>query len=165
MSKVQEKLTARTRSPMTKDDPFYDEISQVISEHGWVIIGLGSENPLSFIPFIHTIGNYECGLPELLMIGPSDTEVLAAITVRMRNNDRAFADGETIDIGERYKPKAFWANDEAREYTPEVGKYYGSNDYTVQQIVIPDKLGRYPGDRQCDLPFRWVPLLRSDERL
>jgi hypothetical protein len=106
MSKLQENLTARTRSPMTKDDPFYDEISQVISDHGWVIIGLESENPLSFIPFIHTIGNYECGLPELLMIGPNDEEVLAAINVRMLNNDRAFADGETIDVGDRYKVQA-----------------------------------------------------------
>ena len=35
MSKVQENSTGRTRDPITKGIPRYDEISQMISEYGW----------------------------------------------------------------------------------------------------------------------------------
>ena len=32
-------------------------------------------------------------------------------------------------------------------------------DYAVQQIVIPDRLGRYPDDPQCDRPYCLIPVL------
>ena len=65
---------------------------------------------------------------------------------------------------EKCKRKAFWANEEAQEYTVQVGEYYGTNDYAVQQIVAPDTFGRYPEDPQCDLPFRLVPLLEKQRK-
>ena len=120
-----------------------------------------SNSIIRYIPFVYTIGNYECGLPELLLFGPA-YRTLNAITARMRDNGRAFADGETIDLGGRWKPKAFCANEEARKYTVQVGEYYGTNDYAVQQIVLPDTFGRYPGDPQCDRPFCWTPVLRNN---
>lgn len=152
---------------------FYDRISQTISDYGWRLmcvlpdpdednIPITIDNFEDKIPFIYTIGNYECGLPELLMIGATPGGALNGIVAIMRNNNRAFTDGETIDLGGKCKPKAFWANDEAREYTFQVGKYYRTNDYAVQQIVIPDSFGRYPGDPQCDLPFCLVPVLRNN---
>jgi hypothetical protein len=70
-----------------------------------------SNSIIRYIPFVYTIGNYECGLPELLLFGPA-YRTLNAITARMRDNGRAFADGEAIDLGGRCKPKAFWANEE-----------------------------------------------------
>jgi hypothetical protein len=169
MSKVQVNSTARTRDPITKGIPRYDEISQTISDYGWRLVGVipdpdeSSNSFIRYIPFIYTIGNYECGLPELLMIGCAYVgDTLNAIVARMRHNNRAFVGGESIDLGKRFQPKAFWANEEAREYTCQVGRYYGTNDYAVQQIVIPDTFGRYPGDPQCDLPFRLVPLLSNN---
>jgi hypothetical protein len=166
MSKVQVNLTARTQSPITTGIPFYDEIAQTISDCGWRLMGVlpdPDESSDSFIPFIYTIGNYECGLPELLMIGSAyGGHALNAIVARMRHYNRAFMDGESIDLGKECQPKAFWANEEAQEYTVQVGEYYGTNDYAVQQIVVPDTFGRYPGDPQCDLPFRLVPLLRNN---
>ena len=122
-----------------------------------------SNSIIRYIPFVYTIGNYECGLPELLLFGPA-YRTLNAITARMRDNDPAFGDGETIDLGGRCKLKAFWANEEARKYTVQVGEYYSTNDYAVQQIVIPDTFGRYPGDPQCDRPFCWAPVLRNNGR-
>ncbi len=166
--KPQSTLITRTRSPLTTDIPRYDEISQTIRDHRWRLMGVlpdpdeSSNSPIRYIPFIYTIGNYECGLPELLMIGPGYAGGLNAIVARMRNNNRAFTDGETIDLGGKSKPKAFRASDEAREYTFQVGEYYGTNDYAVQQIVLPDTSGRYPDDPRCDVPFCWVPLLRNN---
>ena len=172
MSKVQENSTARTRDPITKGIPRYDEISQTISDYGWRLMGVipdpdeSSNSFIRYTPFIYTIGNYECGLPELLMIGCAYVgDTLNAIVARMRHNNRAFVDGESIDLGKRFQPKPFWANEEARKYTCQVGQYYGTNDYAVQQIVIPDTFGRYPGDPLCGLPFRLVPLLITTESI
>jgi hypothetical protein len=152
-----------------RGDPFYDRISQSISRYGWRVICVIpdpdeiSNSIIRYIPFLYTIGNYECGLPELLMIGSTCGATLNAINERMRENNRAFADGEAIELGGACKPKAFWANDEGRrEYTVQVGEYYGTDDYAVQQIVIPDFFGRYPGDPKCDRPFRWTPLFKSN---
>jgi Domain of unknown function (DUF4262) len=166
MSKVQINLPARTQSPSTTGIPFYDGIAQTINEYGWrlmLVLPDPDESSDSFVPFIYTIGNYECGLPELLMIGcPHACSTSNRIVARMRQYNRAFMDGESIDLGKKCQPKAFWANEEAQEYTVQVGEYYGTSDYAVQQIVIPDTLGRYPGDPQCDLPYRLVPLLRNN---
>ena len=168
MFKPQSTLITRTRSPLTTDIPRYDEISQTIRDHGWMLMGVlpdpdeSSDSVIRYIPFIYTIGNYECGLPELLMIGHVYAGALNAIVASMRNNNHAFTDGEIIDLGGKSKPKAFWANDEAREFTVQVGEYYGTNDYAVQQIVFPDPSGRFPDDPGCDRPFRFVPLLRNN---
>ena len=92
------------------------------------------------------------------------SRLLNAIIARMRHFNRAFMDGQSIDLGKKCKRKAFWANEEAQEYTVQVGEYYGTNDYAVQQIVAPDTFGRYPEDPQCDLPFRLVPLLEKQRK-
>jgi hypothetical protein len=44
------------------------------------------------------------------------------------------------------------------EYTLCVGVYYGTNGYRVQQLVIPDKCGRYPNDPKCAEPYSSVPV-------
>ena len=168
MMKPQSTLITRTRSPMTTDIPYHDEISQTIRDYGWMLMGVlpdpdeSSNSVIRYIPFIYTIGNYECGLPELLMIGCTSGVPLNKIVAKMRNYNRAFTDGESIYLGAKFQPRAFWANDQAREYTFQVGEYYGTNDYAVQQIVIPDTSGRYPDDPRCDVPFCWVPLLRNN---
>ena len=101
MMKPQSTLITRTRSPLTTDIPRYDEISQTIRDYGWRLMGVlpdpdeSSNSLIRYIPFIYTIGNYECGLPELLMIGCTYGGALNAIVARMRNYNRAFTDGET----------------------------------------------------------------------
>jgi Domain of unknown function (DUF4262) len=162
-------LTTRTRSLTTKGIPLYDKIAQAISEIGWspMCVLPDPDERTGSLPFIYSIGNCECGLPELLMIGcayEGGSSLLNTIIARMRHYNRAFTDGESIDLGKKLQPKAFWANEEAKEYTVQVGEYYGTNDYAVQQIVAPDTLGRYPEDPQCDLPFRLVPLLRNNTK-
>ena len=40
MFKPQSTLITRTRSPLTTDIPRYDEISQTIRDHGWMLMGV-----------------------------------------------------------------------------------------------------------------------------
>jgi hypothetical protein len=44
------------------------------------------------------------------------------------------------------------------EFTVQVGEYYGDEHYRVQQILLPDRAGRYPGDPRCAMPFASVPV-------
>jgi hypothetical protein len=39
------------------------------------------------------------------------------------------------------------------EYTCQVGHFYGTDDYAVQQMLIPDREGKYPGDPGCAEPY------------
>lgn len=37
-----------------------------------------------------------------------------------------------------------------RNYTIQAGQFYGHEDYEVQQILFPDRSGRYLDDPRCD---------------
>lgn len=142
----------------------HKDTKAIIDSFGWKLCGvLGTDE---HFPFIYTLGNYECGLPELLMIGWRDGgEALNLVCELMRKRNRPFRHGELIDLGAKFPLKALNGNDEAREYAWQVDAYYGSDKYTVQQIVIPDTAGKYPGDPRCKPPFRWVPILTGRSKL
>jgi hypothetical protein len=143
-------------------DPFYEGIEESIRRYGWRLQGVlgDAEN----LPFIYTIGNHQIGLPELLVIGTEKAaNCLNQVCEIMRTNDRPFEDGELIDVGGRFPMKSLNAGDEAkREYTIQVGEYYGTDDYAVQQIVIRDTSGRFPDDPRCQFPYFLAPLLIED---
>ena len=145
--------------PETQEE-FSDRISKCIRQYGWQLQGvMGDEDNF---PFIYSIGNQEVGLPELLMIGNRDGSTLNALCKIMRENNRPFENGELIDLGGKFPLKSLNAGNEAKkEYTLFVGAYYETDDYTVQQIVMPDRSGRYPDDPQCEYPYCLVPVLTT----
>ena len=154
-------LTSIMHTDTVVSDPFYDRIAKHINQHGWRLQGVfGDEENF---PFFYTIGNHQIGLPELLMIGSDrDADVLNWVCDKLRTNKRSFRDGELIYGYTKLPLKSLNAGDEAkREYTIQVGQYYETEDYSVQQIVIPDKSGRYPDDPRCDVPYCLVPLLKG----
>lgn len=158
--KTQRKSTCQTAVKETQD-PFFNRMSKIIRRHGWQLQGvLGDEE---HFPFIYTIGNYQLGLPELLVIGTGEAaHSLNSICERMRKNNRPFENGELIDLGGKFPVKSLNAGDQAKEqYTLFVGAYYGTDNYAVQQIVLPDTSGRYPDDPQCEAPYGLVPLLKA----
>jgi hypothetical protein len=86
---------------MSKDIAFYDRISQSIGDCGWMLIGVLPDPDEDNIPFtidnfedkccfIYTIGNYECGLPELLMIGCISGGTLNKIVARITQRQSCF---------------------------------------------------------------------------
>jgi hypothetical protein len=102
---------------------------------------------------MHTIGNHQLGLPELLMLGDGRiAPILSAVCEVMRKNNRPFRQDELIDLGAAFPLRII--NDEATKwFTHTVGDYYGTNDYDVQLILMPDIFGRYPDEPDKPLVF------------
>ena len=108
--------------------------------------------------FHYTIGNHGAGLPELLVIGGDQRTggPLIELARIMGERKSAFADGELVSLGGKYPIKIIDDPETAivrAEYTTQVGNYYGTDGYLVQQMVIPDREGRYPGDPGCAEPY------------
>jgi hypothetical protein len=139
-----------TEAPYTEAEN-YNRISEDISLQGWALQGvLGNE---SRSHAMHTIGNHQLGLPELLMLGDNRiAPILNAVCEVMRKNNRPFRQDELIDLGAVFPLRIL--NDEATKcFTQRVGNYYGTNDYDVQLILMPDIFGRYPDEPDKPLVF------------
>jgi hypothetical protein len=134
---------------------FYAEMREIIREHGRHILGVFNCEDTTGPEFAYTIGNHDKGLPELLVIGTPKGGFLNDLSLIMINRGEQFADGEIVDIGGRFPVKVVDANPAVRdEFTIQAGQYYGTEDYAVQQVLIPDREGRFPGDPNCDEPYK-----------
>ena len=145
------------------NSPFENEIRENIERDGRFIMGVGATEPGDQW-FYYTVGNHCRGLPELLMIGPSNRGVggvLDDLSEAMIKQGRAFSDGETVSLGGKFPVKVIAADfDKAdRDYTVQAGAYF-EEPYDVMQVVPPDREGRYPDDPLCTEPYRSVPILR-----
>jgi hypothetical protein len=132
---------------------YKEETADVIRSNGWTttnVVVCGNEPSYGY-----TIGNHERGLPELLVVSVDADiayslemdESLEAVCLRMREQNRAFKNGELVDVGRGYLLKVINAGDDVKStYTSEVGDYYETDDYAVQQVLLPDEQGRYAGD-------------------
>jgi len=112
-------------------------------------------------PFAYTIGNYLNGLPDLLVIGLHDGSFLNDLSQKMIERGAAFSDGELIDLGGKHPVKVITATDaRARaDYTIQAGRFYGFEHYALQQVLIPDKEGRFPDNPDCAQPYAAMPVL------
>ncbi len=135
----------------------HDRIADDIAHTGRSVICVASD--LKSSPaFVYTVGNHLHGLPELLMIGWSHTKagaVLNAISDMAAEVGRAFNSGEEIDVGGDAPLKVIDTSWVAKEfYTIQAGEYLETQNYRVQQLIVPDHAGRFPGDPQCARPYR-----------
>jgi uncharacterized protein DUF4262 len=111
-------------------------------------------------PFAYTIGNWLIGLPELLMIGIIQGALLNDLSQKMIARGTAFSDSEVVSLGGKFPVKIVTADERAqRDYTFQASWYHGTEDYVVQQILAPDRSGRFPDDPACQPPYSTVPLL------
>jgi Domain of unknown function (DUF4262) len=139
----------------------HEDIAHYIRTDGRMLIAVPDGKP----PFSYTIGNQARGLPELLVIGTSRGTYLNEMSERMITQGRAFDHCEVIDTGpgehgEKYRIKIVNASREANEeYTCQAGFYFGTEDYKVQQIILSDREGRFPGEEGCDPRFAAVTIL------
>jgi Domain of unknown function (DUF4262) len=112
------------------------------------------------MPFIYSIGGYQAGRPELLLLGGVGERFAALVNA-------AFAlqpvQAGLLDIGGKFPLMAVEADSRAYDYTCQVGAYYGiaETDYRVLQLVVCDLQGRFPWDAGCAHPYRAVPVLRA----
>ena len=147
-------------------DPFYLEIQKTIAESGRQVMAIGpGDNPLKQPPFFYTIGNHFQGLPELLLIGPWEPKatcaLMNALSAQMLERKGPFGNGELVNLGGVHSLQVWVTTVIAKlEYTLQATEFYGHNNYAVQQVVMPDPKGRYPGDKRLHKRYR-VPLLRA----
>jgi hypothetical protein len=116
--------------------------------------------------FGYTIGNWQAGYPELLVIGPSASVAAALLNLlsdEMIKQKRAFHDGELLRRGGNLPFKTIRCGREAREeYTCQATNAWGDDDYAVMQILLPDPKGHFPDNPRCVARYR-VPVL-SEKR-
>lgn len=136
---------------------FYEAVKRNIATKGQHLQLVFPTQDQDVLPFIYTIGNYERDLPELFVIGACSqafAEILNELCEKMRERGRAFDNGELVNLGGKYPLKMVDVPMEVCEdFTLQVGRYYHVKDYRVQQVVVCDLQGRFPGDPGCASPY------------
>ncbi len=149
---------------MDKGQPlekFHSNIAEDIQQYQRSIVCVGREDDTP--AFAYTVGNQLRGLPELLVVGTSDGGFLNLLSDKMIERGRAFDDGEVMSLGGKHPVKIIRADYRAKdEYTVQAGVHFGTEAYEVQQVLICDRDGRFPGESGCLPPYRDMPILRRN---
>jgi hypothetical protein len=89
-------------------------------------------------------------------------DILNMLSDMMVERGGRFSEGELVSLGGKYPVKIITANATAKtEYTIQVGRVYGDEDYEVQQVVLSDRNGIFPDDARCEARYRMPVLARS----
>lgn len=144
-------------------DDIRQKIRDHIDRHGQHLHRVFASKDDSGQPFMYTIGNHEHRLPELLLVGTTESSfahLLNHLGAIQRDRDKAFEHEELISIGGRFPVRMIATGKIAREeYTVQVGVFYGTECYEVRQVLLCDTKGRWPDDPACDRPYSAQPLL------
>jgi len=143
------------------NEQLHKDIETDVRECGRSVLCIGGEEDLP--PFAYTIGNSLVDLPELLIIGTREGALLNDLSEKMLDRGRAFDDGELVNLGGKFPVKIITTNDvrAQSEFTIQAGQFLDREDYVVQQVLVPDRSGRYPDDPRCQEPFSSFPVLRT----
>jgi hypothetical protein len=135
-------------------------IKKQIKKHGVAVINVFPGECLAEPWFHYTIGNHSAGLPEILAIGGHSRESASGISGAvshlasiMRKRGKPFEEGELVSLGGKYPVKVVNAEGAKLHCTLQVEHYYGTIDYAVQRMVLPDPAGKFPGDLGCAEPY------------
>jgi hypothetical protein len=145
---------------MSVASDLHDMVRKNIHKSGQHLFGVfdpDGEQP----PFVYTIGNAMHGLPELIIVGHFDANVVGHILnivgEQMRKSGEPLP--ETVDIGGKLPIRVREASEAAKaEWTCQVGPYIGREDYRVQQLLLCDPEGVFPGEAGIN-PGYDVPLI------
>ncbi|MBO9579517.1 MAG: DUF4262 domain-containing protein [Sphingobium sp.] len=141
--------------------PFYRRIQENIDRYGQFLMAVFPTRDDPGHPFVYTIGNALKGLPELIIVGPFDAQLAGTILNKVGEIMRAAGQAlpEEVDMGGTFPIRTRIAAAAAKtEWTIQVGRYLEHDDYTVQQLLLCDPQGRYPGETSIE-PSYDVPLI------
>ena len=144
-------------------EAFHRDTAGIIARYGRTIIGVGGGDA-GEPPFSYSIGNHLKGLPELLIIGSCQAPYLNEMSRLMIARGRPFDEGELVKTLTLLLPmnahhvgaRVAWD-----EYCVQAGEHLGHDDYSLTQMVLSDKEGRFPGDDGCQEPWASLPVLGS----
>lgn len=123
--------------------------------YGQSVIGVAGRPPFSY-----TIGNHGRGLPELVIVGlgPLDAcYVLNTLGKMQRERGEPLLGDLSLGEGAKQPVRLQPIRDRGLVhdvYTCQVFSFYGTEEYEVTQVLVPDAEGRFPGDPGCAEPFR-----------
>jgi len=96
------------------------------------------------------------------MIGTTHGAPLNDLSQQLMERGIAFEEGELVNLGGKFPVKIVTADQRAqRDYTIQAGQFLGTEDYVVQQALIPDRNGRFPDEPECQPPYSTIPVLNQ----
>ena len=129
---------------------FMANVDQHVKAYGQSVVGVGGGPGAAFS---YTIGNALRGLPELLFIGNVQFDlqkmILNEVGRALRASGEPFPDDRLLELNWSFPFKVRNVADPERvrrELTCQAGEFLGREDYAVQQVMICDPAGRYPGE-------------------
>lgn len=138
-----------------------------IEKHGQSVqlVDLNEDDPPDAQAFMYTIGNHAHGLPELLIVGTAKKEfvdILNKLAKLQRERGRAFEDEELVSVGDKFPLRVVDGGEIGRaKYGSFVGIFYGTRNYSVRQVVLPDTRGHWPDVPGCEFPYSQQPILSA----
>lgn len=146
-------------------DAVFNKIKDSVQSGHWMVIGVGASHSEDYPHYCYTVGLHSHGLPEIILFGlPMETgqSILNTAADQVLNNGTALPHGTQLDKVAS-KPLVLVDVPESEkkyELTNMVRQYYRSTNYRLQQLVMPDKQGRFPWQKSVDPKFlRIQPLL------
>jgi hypothetical protein len=140
-------------------DGIHAKIAENIQRFGQHLVRVhaGAASTDDFEPFVYSIGNHAMGFPELLFVGDNDEwccNILNILGRIQRERGSAFLGGEKVDYTAQFPALIMDAGQRGRdEYAVQVGVFFGTDEFNVCQILLPDQNGRYPGEAGCLPPY------------
>lgn len=140
---------------------FQKSIHNHIETFGWSVIGVAGEE--GAFPFIYTVGMKTHNRPDLLMIGGCSGSYHRIINIlASKTKDVQFKNEELVDITGKFPLKTINARNIVKSiYTIQAGQFYRTEEYEVQQILIPDQMGKYPDDPRCSGNWSTIPVFKK----
>jgi hypothetical protein len=135
-----------------------------IDRHGQHVTSVGSRAPRDG-DFVYTVGNFEAGMPELLITGKianAFAPLLNHLGKLQRDRGFGFRVGEAVSLGGKFPVHMIDAGEAGRtQCALLVGSFYGTADFALLQVLFPDPAGRWPGDPRCAEGFSSQRIMRD----
>ncbi|MGC4808741.1 DUF4262 domain-containing protein [Micromonospora sp. DT233] len=144
-------------------DEFFRQQQKHIDDIGWSVTAVLPDHDEAHAPFAYTIGLTERGLPELVIAG---LDPLTAQTLLNDMAHRVYQRAQPLTADHRVEDlllgyDAVIIEGQATEALHPGAAYarYGKDHVRLQQVVWPDKQGRFPWDDGYEYPAHVQPLL------
>lgn len=136
-------------------------------QHLIAVFDAGPGNHVPF-PFVYTIGNHAKGWPELLILCPGNGwldnmgQILNRTHWLVKERGAPYQSGDIFKLHPAstcpLKVREVGAYAKA-EYCVQAGQWWQTQDYRLQQLLIPDTAGKFPDEEGCMEEWARIPVL------
>lgn len=133
----------------------WQQILDLVQSHGHALQYVLADPDLSIPSFIYTVGLSAKGMPDLIVFGlPQQASSIMNTIVEMAHDDRIeLRDGQVIREAANL-PLKLRSIDQNKGFELALGarRFAQEGGYTASllQVVLPDAVGRFPGEDGCD---------------